>query len=85
VIRVLLNDFRDSSLWTPFWSAIGPRGARGFTATMAGWGVPFEVLADKGKQLTGKVTRPIPVEALFQRTCRDVHVPPPAPRKDPTN
>ncbi|WP_230595561.1 integrase core domain-containing protein [Rhodococcoides fascians] len=33
--------------------------------------MPFEVLIDNGKQFTGKHTRPLPVEVLFERTCRE--------------
>nr|WP_256982920.1 integrase core domain-containing protein [Rhodococcus sp. 06-418-1B] len=42
-----------------------------FLAAVARWGVPFEVLTDNGKQFTGKHTRPLPVEVLFERTCRE--------------
>lgn len=35
------------------------------------WGVPLEVLTDNGKQFTGKFTRPMPVEVLFERICRE--------------
>jgi transposase InsO family protein len=43
----------------------------GFTAAMRRYGVPFEVLTDNGKQFTGRFTRPIPAEVLFERTCRE--------------
>jgi hypothetical protein len=42
-----------------------------FTAAMRRYGVPFEVLTDNGKQFTGRFTRPIPAEVLFERTCRE--------------
>jgi transposase InsO family protein len=42
-----------------------------FVAAMQQCGVPFEVLTDNGKQFTGKFTRPLPVEVLFERTCRE--------------
>lgn len=42
-----------------------------FVASMARWGVPFEVRIDNGKQFTGRFTRPLPVEVLFERTCRE--------------
>ncbi|ORI13649.1 IS481 family transposase [Rhodococcus sp. 1168] len=41
-----------------------------FVVAIEKWGVPFEVLTDNGKQFTGKHTRPLPVEVLFERTCR---------------
>lgn len=42
-----------------------------FTAAMRRYGVPSEVLTDNGKQFTGKYTRPLPVEVLFERIRRD--------------
>lgn len=42
-----------------------------FTAAMRRYGVPSEVLSDNGKQFTGKYTKPLPVEVLFERICRD--------------
>ena len=35
------------------------------------WGVPFDVLTDNGKQFTGKLARPLRIEVLFERTCRE--------------
>ena len=35
------------------------------------WGVPFDGLTDNGKQFTGKLARPLRIEVLFERTCRE--------------
>jgi transposase InsO family protein len=42
-----------------------------FTEAMRRYGVPSEALSDNGKQFTGKYTKPLPVEVLFERICRD--------------
>jgi transposase InsO family protein len=34
-------------------------------------GVPAEVLTDNGKQVTGRFTKPVPAEVLFERMCRE--------------
>lgn len=49
----------------------GPAVSDAFLAAIARWGVPFEVLTDNGKQFTGKFTRPLSVEVLFERICRE--------------
>ena len=49
----------------------GPAVCDAFLAAITRWGAPFEVLTDNGKQFTGKFTRPLPVEVLFERICRD--------------
>lgn len=49
----------------------GPAVVDAFITAMGRWGVPAEVLTDNGKQFTGKFTRPLPVEVLFERTCRE--------------
>ena len=42
-----------------------------FTAAMAVYGAPSEVLTDDGKQFTGRFTKPYPAEVLFERICRE--------------
>ncbi|OBI95751.1 transposase [Mycobacterium alsense] len=45
--------------------------AEAFTAAMRRYGVPSEVLSDNGGQFTGRFIKPLPVEVLFERICRD--------------
>ena len=42
-----------------------------FTAAMAEYGIPSEVLTGNGKQFTGRFGKPRPVEVLFERICRE--------------
>lgn len=42
-----------------------------FFAAITRWRAPFEVLTNNGRQFTGKFTRPLPVEVLFERICRE--------------
>ncbi|WP_063820467.1 IS481 family transposase [Nocardia aobensis] len=42
-----------------------------FTAAMRRYGVPSEVLSDNGGQFTGRYIKPLPVEVLFEKICRD--------------
>jgi hypothetical protein len=42
-----------------------------FAEAMTTYGVPSEVLTDKGKQFTGRFTKPFPAEVLFERICRE--------------
>jgi integrase-like protein len=42
-----------------------------FTAAMAEYGIPGEVLTDNGRQFTGRFGRPRPAEVLFERICRE--------------
>lgn len=42
-----------------------------FTAAMRHYGAPFEVLTDNGKQFTGRHSKPLPVEVMFERVCRE--------------
>jgi transposase InsO family protein len=42
-----------------------------FTAAMAEYGIPGEVLSDNGKQFTGRFGKPRPAEVLFERICRE--------------
>ncbi|WP_345744280.1 IS481 family transposase [Streptomyces sp. ODS28] len=41
-----------------------------FVAAMRRYGVPSEVLTDNGKQFTGRYVKPLPVEVMFERICR---------------
>jgi transposase InsO family protein len=45
--------------------------AEAFTAAMRRYGVPSEVLTDNGGQFTGRFIKPLPVEVLFEKICRD--------------
>lgn len=42
-----------------------------FSAALARFGLPGEVLTDNGKQFTGRFTKPRPGEVLFERICRE--------------
>lgn len=42
-----------------------------FTAPMRRYGAPFEVLTDNGKQFTGRHTKPLPTEVMFEKLLRD--------------
>lgn len=41
-----------------------------FSAAMRQHGVPSEVLTDNGKQFTGRFTKPMPAEVMFEKVCR---------------
>ncbi|MFI1201204.1 IS481 family transposase [Streptomyces sp. NPDC020883] len=45
--------------------------ATAFAEAMSVYGVPSEVLTDNGKQFTGRFTKPLPAEVLFERVCRE--------------
>jgi transposase InsO family protein len=45
--------------------------AEAFIAAMRRYGVPSEVLSDNGGQFTGRFIKPLPVEVLFEKICRD--------------
>jgi transposase InsO family protein len=45
--------------------------AEAFTAAMRRYGVPAEVLSDNGGQFTGRFIKPLPVEVLFEKICRE--------------
>jgi transposase InsO family protein len=65
----------DHSRFVVMATVVGDPGARAvcaaFTAAMATYGVPSEVLTDNGKQFTGRFTKPYPAEVLFERICRE--------------
>jgi transposase InsO family protein len=42
-----------------------------FVAAMGTYGVPTEVLTNNGKVFTGHYHKPMPVEVLFDRICRE--------------
>lgn len=45
--------------------------AEAFIAAMRRYGLPSEVLSDNGGQFTGRFIKPLPVEVLFEKICRD--------------
>jgi transposase InsO family protein len=42
-----------------------------YAEAMTTYGVPSEVLTDNGKQFTGRFTKPVPAEVVFERICRE--------------
>ncbi|MEU6190782.1 IS481 family transposase [Nocardia sp. NPDC047038] len=42
-----------------------------FIDAMRRVGVPSEVLTDNGKQFTGRYSKPLPTEVMFERVCRE--------------
>jgi transposase InsO family protein len=42
-----------------------------FVEAVRRYGVPEEVLTDNGKVFTGRFTRPMAVEVMFERICRE--------------
>jgi hypothetical protein len=50
--------------------ATGRAVCQAFSAALARYGVPEEILTDNGKQFTGRFNKP-PVEVLFDRICRE--------------
>ena len=42
-----------------------------FLAAITRCGAPFEMLTDNGEQFTGRFTRPLLVEVLLERICRE--------------
>ncbi|MFD4407482.1 IS481 family transposase, partial [Nocardia sp. NPDC058499] len=42
-----------------------------FIDAMRRFGVPSEVLTDNGKQFTGRYSKPLPTEIMFERVCRE--------------
>ncbi|MEH6375880.1 IS481 family transposase [Streptomyces sp. KLMMK] len=42
-----------------------------FIEAMRRFGVPSEVLTDNGKQFTGRYSKPLPTEVMFERVCRE--------------
>ena len=71
----LVAGIDDHSRFVVVAAVVAEPGARAiraaFTAAMATYGVPSEVLTDNGKQFTGRFTKPYPAEVLFERICRE--------------
>ena len=42
-----------------------------FIEAMRRFGVPSEMLTDNGKQFTGRYSKPLPTEVMFERVCRE--------------
>lgn len=65
----------DHSRFVVMATVVADPGARAvcaaFTAAMAAYGVPSEVLTDNEKQFTGRFTKPYPAEVLFERIFRE--------------
>ena len=51
--------------------ATGRAVCAGFVGALREYGCPDEVLTDNGKQFTGRLQHPRPVEVLFERICRE--------------
>jgi hypothetical protein len=87
----LVTGIDDHARFVVMATVVAEPGARAvcaaFTAAMAAYGVPSEVLTDNGKQFTGRFTKPYPAEVLFERICPALRgarpnsepLPPPAP------
>ncbi|WP_431240942.1 IS481 family transposase (plasmid) [Mycolicibacterium aichiense] len=71
----LVTGIDDHARFVVMATVVAEPGARAvcaaFTAAMATYGVPSEVLTDNGKQFTGRFTKPYPAEVLFERICRE--------------
>ena len=71
----LVTGIDDNSRFVVMAAVVAEPGARAicaaFTAAMATYGVPSEVLTDNGKQFTGRFTKPYPAEVLLERICRE--------------
>jgi hypothetical protein len=42
-----------------------------FIEAIRAYGIPDEVLTDNGRVFTGRYTRPLPAEVMFERICRE--------------
>ncbi|CAM4395006.1 integrase core domain-containing protein [Nocardiopsis rhodophaea] len=70
----LVTGIDDCSRFITIAAVVQPSGravCQAFIEAMRRFGVPSEVLTDNGKQFTGRYSKPVPAEVMFERVCRE--------------